>query len=100
MNPTKPLTMTATSQALTIDGLETVYDALATATLRKAVKNLTDAKAEFEKGGRTDLAINGSFWIGAAIGAAGSIVLIDPAQRVVLAGAFLVLQHLRHGDTL
>ena len=31
MNPTKPLTMTATTQALTIDGLETVYDALATA---------------------------------------------------------------------
>ena len=30
--------------------------------------------------GRTDLAINGSFWIGAAIGAAGSIVLIDPAN--------------------
>src|SRR5947209_1060434 len=29
--------------------------------------------------GRTDLAINGSFWIGAAIGAAGSIVLLDPA---------------------
>jgi MFS family permease len=28
--------------------------------------------------GRTDLAINGSFWIGAAIGAAGSIVLLDP----------------------
>ena len=30
--------------------------------------------------GRTDLAINGSFWIGAAMGAAGSIVLIDPAH--------------------
>jgi len=30
--------------------------------------------------GRTDLAINGSFWIGAAIGAAGSIVLLDPAM--------------------
>src|SRR5262250_2690084 len=29
--------------------------------------------------GRTDLIINGSFWIGAAIGAAGSIVLLDPA---------------------
>ena len=28
--------------------------------------------------GWTDLAINGSFWIGAAIGAAGSIVLLDP----------------------
>jgi MFS family permease len=29
--------------------------------------------------GHTDLIINGSFWIGAAIGAAGSIVLLDPA---------------------
>jgi MFS family permease len=28
--------------------------------------------------GWTDLVINGSFWIGAAIGAAGSIVLLDP----------------------
>ena len=29
--------------------------------------------------GWTDLVINGSFWIGAAIGASGSIVLLDPA---------------------
>src|SRR6202030_3089329 len=29
--------------------------------------------------GWTDLVINGSFWIGAAMGAAGSIVLLDPA---------------------
>ena len=29
--------------------------------------------------GRTDLIINGSFWIGAALGASGSIVLLDPA---------------------
>src|SRR5829696_2508192 len=28
--------------------------------------------------GWTDLVINGSFWIGAAMGAAGSIVLLDP----------------------
>jgi MFS family permease len=28
--------------------------------------------------GRTDLIINGSFWVGAAIGAAASIVLLDP----------------------
>jgi MFS family permease len=28
--------------------------------------------------GRTDLAVNGSFWVGAAIGGAGSIVLLDP----------------------
>jgi MFS family permease len=29
--------------------------------------------------GHTDLVINGSFWIGAAVGAGGSIVLLDPA---------------------
>src|SRR6516165_10522648 len=29
--------------------------------------------------GWTDLVINGSFWVGAAIGAAGSIVVLDPA---------------------
>src|SRR3954451_20239308 len=28
--------------------------------------------------GRTDLIVNGSFWIGAALGAGGSIVLLDP----------------------
>src|SRR5713226_10242550 len=28
--------------------------------------------------GWTDLVINGSFWVGAAVGAAGSIVLLDP----------------------
>jgi MFS family permease len=49
--------------------------------------------------GRTDLAINGSFWIGAAIGAAGSIVLLDPAiidpevgwRTAFLIGAVLAL---------
>ncbi len=30
--------------------------------------------------GRVDLAINGTFWIGAAMGAAASIVLLDPAR--------------------
>ncbi|HEX2591930.1 MAG TPA: MFS transporter, partial [Rhizomicrobium sp.] len=29
--------------------------------------------------GRTDLAVNGSFWVGAAIGALGSVVVLDPA---------------------
>ncbi|MEG6509257.1 MFS transporter [Methyloligella sp. 2.7D] len=29
--------------------------------------------------GWTDLVINGSFWIGAAVGAAGSLILLDPA---------------------
>ena len=31
-----------------------------------------------ERRGWTDLVINGSFWVGAAIGAAASIVLLDP----------------------
>src|SRR5204862_4153334 len=35
--------------------------------------------------GWTDLVINGSFWVGAAIGAAGAIVLLDP---VVIDPAF------------
>jgi MFS family permease len=30
--------------------------------------------------GRTDLAINGSFWIGAALGAGGAIVLLQPGR--------------------
>lgn len=30
--------------------------------------------------GRVDLAINGTFWVGAAIGAGASIVLLDPAR--------------------
>lgn len=38
-----------------MDANKEVDDALAIATLRKAVKNLQDAKAEFEKGGRADL---------------------------------------------
>ena len=32
-----------------------IDDALVVATLRKGVKNLADAKVEFEKGGRADL---------------------------------------------
>src|SRR5205085_10746040 len=30
--------------------------------------------------GRTDLAVNGSFWLGAAIGAVGSSVLLQPGR--------------------
>ncbi|HEX4892976.1 MAG TPA: MFS transporter [Hyphomicrobiaceae bacterium] len=36
--------------------------------------------------GWTDLVINGSFWLGAALGAAGSIVLLDPALLAVDTG--------------
>jgi hypothetical protein len=42
--------------------------------INSAIQELIPARYR----GHTDLAINGSFWIGAAIGAAGSIVLLDP----------------------
>jgi MFS family permease len=45
------------------------------AAINSAVQELIPARVR----GHTDLAINGSFWAGAAIGAAGSIVLLDPA---------------------
>jgi uncharacterized protein YqeY len=38
-----------------MDANKEVDDALVIATLRKAVKNLSDANAEFQKGGRSDL---------------------------------------------
>jgi len=38
-----------------MDGNKEIDDALSLATLRKAIKNLTDANAEFTKGGRADL---------------------------------------------
>lgn len=38
-----------------MDANKDIEDALVIATLRKAVKNLADAKVEFEKGGRADL---------------------------------------------
>lgn len=38
-----------------MDANKDIDEALAVATLRRAVKNLTDAKAEFAKGGRADL---------------------------------------------
>ena len=42
--------------------------------INSAVQELIPARVR----GWTDLAINGSFWLGAAIGAVGSIVLLDP----------------------
>ena len=38
-----------------MDANKEIDDALTTTTLRKAIKNLADAKVEFEKGGRADL---------------------------------------------
>jgi uncharacterized protein YqeY len=48
-------TMDAAIQRAAMDQGKPIDDALAIATLRKAVKNLSDAKAEFAQGGRTDL---------------------------------------------
>jgi MFS family permease len=45
------------------------------AAINSTIQELVPARMR----GWTDLAINGSFWIGAALGAAGSIVLLDPA---------------------
>ena len=45
------------------------------AAINSTIQELVPARMR----GWTDLAINGSFWIGAAMGAAGSIVLLDPA---------------------
>jgi uncharacterized protein YqeY len=48
-------TMDAAIQRASMDLGKPIDDTLATTTLRKAVKNLSDAKTEFEKGGRADL---------------------------------------------
>jgi uncharacterized protein YqeY len=48
-------TADAAIQRASLDLSKPIDDALAIATLRKSVKNLADAKVEFEKGGRTDL---------------------------------------------
>src|SRR5437763_1295104 len=40
--------------------------------------------------GHTDLAINGSFWIGAAIGALASVVLLDPAYFSIDVGWYIL----------
>jgi MFS family permease len=45
------------------------------AAINSTIQELIPARVR----GWTDLVINGSFWIGAAMGAAGSIVLLDPA---------------------
>ena len=42
--------------------------------INSTIQELTPARVR----GWTDLVINGSFWVGAALGAAGSVVLLDP----------------------
>lgn len=48
-------TMDAAIQRAAMDANKPIDEALVVATLRKAVKNLADARVEFEKGGRADL---------------------------------------------
>ncbi|HEX2860754.1 MAG TPA: GatB/YqeY domain-containing protein [Lacunisphaera sp.] len=48
-------TMDAAIQRAAMDAGKDIDEALVVATFRKAVKNLTDARTEFEKGGRADL---------------------------------------------
>ena len=48
-------TMDAAIQRAALDASKPIDEALVLATFRKAVKNLTDARAEFERGGRADL---------------------------------------------
>ncbi|MBL9217379.1 MAG: GatB/YqeY domain-containing protein [Opitutaceae bacterium] len=48
-------TMDAAIQRAAMDTSKPIDEALVVATFRKAVKNLTDARTEFEKGGRADL---------------------------------------------
>jgi MFS family permease len=46
------------------------------AAINSAIQELIPARYR----GRTDLAVNGSFWVGAAIGALGSSVLLEPGR--------------------
>ncbi len=48
-------TADAAIQRASLDGNKPIDDALVVTTLRKAVKNLADARIEFAKGGRADL---------------------------------------------
>ena len=48
-------TADAAIQRASMDQAKPIDDAIVVATLRKAVKNLSDAKAEFERGARADL---------------------------------------------
>jgi MFS family permease len=52
------------------------------AAINSTIQELIPARVR----GWTDLVINGSFWVGAAAGAAGSIVLLDPALLPVDVG--------------
>jgi MFS family permease len=57
--------------------------------INSTIAELTPARVR----GRTDLMINGSFWVGAALGALGSVILLDPTvidPEYGWRGAFLI----------
>ena len=54
------------------------------AAINSAIQEFTPPRVR----GWTDLAINGSFWVGAALGALGAVVLLDPAWLPTLWPAF------------
>jgi len=57
-------------RALTGAGIGGEYSAI-----NSAIQEFVPARLR----GRTDLIVNGSFWIGAALGAGGSVIVLDPA---------------------
>src|SRR5579863_2515645 len=61
----------AVFRALTGAGIGGEY-----AAINSAIQELIPARLR----GRTDLAINGSFWIGAALGALGAVTLLQPGR--------------------
>jgi MFS family permease len=61
----------ALSRFVTGAGIGGEYSAI-----NSAIQELIPARYR----GRTDLAVNGSFWVGAALGAAGSVVLLEPGR--------------------
>jgi uncharacterized protein YqeY len=79
-------TADAAIQRASMDLAKPIDDSLVIATLRKAVKNLADAKAEFARGGRADLVTANEVeirllekYLPAGIDAAGLEVLVTAA---------------------
>ena len=60
---------------LVINGVDVSSVALAHAAVNATIQELIPARRR----GFTDLVVNGSFWLGAALGALGALVVLDPA---------------------
>src|SRR5207245_8975501 len=67
----------AVFRALTVAGIGGEYSAI-----NSAIDELIPARVR----GRVDLIINGSYWIGAAVGAIATLVLLDPRHVPVWLG--------------